>query len=125
MLQEMIMKIFLKNILSLETGLSISLNYHYKFLVLLPLEADHKLEALKHYFGITHGGVVVTRAGNTVYDNEKYLELCLNAAQTVLGYFRFALTIYGNGLNNNKRRKWWEELKDERMKDSETETSTA
>jgi hypothetical protein len=53
------------------------------------------------------------------------LNYCLNAAETVLGYFRFALTIYGNGLNNNKRRKWWEELKDERMKDSETETSTA
>jgi hypothetical protein len=40
-------------ILSRETGLSISLDYHYKFLILLPLEADEKLEALKHYFGIT------------------------------------------------------------------------
>jgi hypothetical protein len=33
-------------ILSSETGLSISLDYHYKFLVLLPLEADEKIEAL-------------------------------------------------------------------------------
>jgi hypothetical protein len=39
--------------LSKETGLSISIDYHYKFLVLLPLEADEKIEALKHYFGIT------------------------------------------------------------------------
>jgi DNA polymerase I len=40
--------------LSKETGLSISLEHHYKFLVLLPLEADEKIEILKHYFGITH-----------------------------------------------------------------------
>jgi DNA polymerase elongation subunit (family B) len=39
--------------LSKETGLSISVDYHYYFLVLLPLEADEKIEILKHYFGIT------------------------------------------------------------------------
>ena len=37
-----------------QTGLSISVDYHYKFLVLLPLEADEKIEVLKHYFGITY-----------------------------------------------------------------------
>ena len=42
--------------LSKETGLSISIDYHYKFLVLLPLEADEKIEVLKHYFGITFDG---------------------------------------------------------------------
>jgi hypothetical protein len=36
-----------------EAGLPISLEHHYKFLVLLPLEADIKMEASKHYFGIT------------------------------------------------------------------------
>ena len=37
-------------ILAKEAGLPISLEHHYKFLVLLPLEADEKMEALKHYF---------------------------------------------------------------------------
>ena len=32
--------------LSMQTGLSISVDYHYKFLVLLPLEADEKIEVL-------------------------------------------------------------------------------
>jgi len=40
----------LGDIISKETGLALSLEYHYKFLVLLPLEADEMLEALKHYF---------------------------------------------------------------------------
>jgi DNA polymerase elongation subunit (family B) len=35
-------------ILAREVGLPISLEHHYKFLVLLPLEADEKMEALKH-----------------------------------------------------------------------------
>ena len=43
-----------KDALRRETGLPISLENYYKFLVLLPLEADEKMEALKHYFGITH-----------------------------------------------------------------------
>jgi DNA polymerase elongation subunit (family B) len=44
-----------------ETGLSISIDYHYKFLVLLPLEADEKIEVLKHYFGITFDNELVVR----------------------------------------------------------------
>jgi DNA polymerase elongation subunit (family B) len=55
----------LKNQIAKETGLSISLDYHYKFLVLLPLEADEKLEALKHYFGITYDNRLVTRGIET------------------------------------------------------------
>jgi DNA polymerase elongation subunit (family B) len=47
--------------LSKETGLSISIDYHYKFLVLLPLEADEKIEVLKHYFGITFDNELVVR----------------------------------------------------------------
>ena len=43
-----------KDALRRETGLPISLEYYFKFLVLLPIEADEKMEALKHYFGITH-----------------------------------------------------------------------
>ena len=49
------------DILSKETGLSISVDYNYKFLVLLPLEADDNLEALKHYYGITQQGKLVVR----------------------------------------------------------------
>jgi DNA polymerase elongation subunit (family B) len=49
------------DILSKETGLSISIDYHYKFLVLLPLEADEKIEVLKHYFGITYEDKLVVR----------------------------------------------------------------
>jgi DNA polymerase elongation subunit (family B) len=49
------------DILSKETGLSLSIEYYYKFLVLLPLEADEKIEALKHYYGITQEGELVVR----------------------------------------------------------------
>ena len=52
-------------ILSKNTGMSLSLEYHYKFIVLLPLEADEKLEALKHYFGITYSKELVTRGIET------------------------------------------------------------
>jgi DNA polymerase elongation subunit (family B) len=55
----------LKETLSSKIGMSISLEYHYKFLVLLPLEADEKLEALKHYFGMTYDGELVTRGIET------------------------------------------------------------
>jgi DNA polymerase elongation subunit (family B) len=48
-------------LLSKETGLCISVDYHYKFLVLLPLEADEKIEVLKHYFGITFDNEIVVR----------------------------------------------------------------
>ena len=55
----------LGKIISKETGLALSVEYHYKFLVLLPLEADEKLEALKHYFGITHDNELITRGIET------------------------------------------------------------
>ncbi len=51
----------LGEVITKETGLALSLEYHYKFLVLLPLEADQKLEALKHYFGITYDGELIMR----------------------------------------------------------------
>jgi DNA polymerase elongation subunit (family B) len=49
------------DILIKETGLSMSIEYYYKFLVLLPLEANEKIEALKHYYGITQEGELVVR----------------------------------------------------------------
>src|SRR6266516_2938297 len=50
-----------KDALTRETGLPMSLEHHYKFVVLLPLEADQRMEALKHYFGITHAGELIAR----------------------------------------------------------------
>src|SRR5439155_15346667 len=50
-----------KDVLRRETGLPISLENYYKFLVLLPLEADEKMEALKHYFGITQTKELIAR----------------------------------------------------------------
>ncbi|NAL77327.1 DNA polymerase domain-containing protein, partial [Nitrososphaera sp. AFS] len=50
-----------KNILAKETDLPISIEQHYKFLVLLPLEASERMEALKHYFGITHSDEIIAR----------------------------------------------------------------
>jgi DNA polymerase elongation subunit (family B) len=55
----------LRAIIGKKTGMSLSLEYHYKFIVLLPLEADEKLEALKHYFGITYAGELITRGIET------------------------------------------------------------
>ena len=49
------------NILRKETGLPISIEHNFKFLVLLPLEANEKIEALKQYYGVTHDGKLVVR----------------------------------------------------------------
>ena len=48
-------------VLSHKIGIPISIEQHYKFLVLLPLEASERMEALKHYFGITKSGQIVAR----------------------------------------------------------------
>jgi DNA polymerase elongation subunit (family B) len=228
--------------LSKETGLSISIDYHYKFLVLLPLEADEKIEVLKHYFGITFDNELVVRGieirrhdvpafikrfqtqllytlfdckdsseilakgyenalllvtqaidmimtgegiddkdliiskllrqdiqrykslfphvsaaiqsrkyplkGDTIqyiytdskhnnplcrvtpieniqslpqYDKEKYKEMIFDAAETVLGFFGFDRTAYSSLKKNKGRKKWYEELKEQRARDIDTE----
>jgi DNA polymerase-2 len=215
-------------------------DYHYKFLVLLPLEADEKIEVLKHYFGITFDNelvvrgieirrhdvptfikrfqtqllytlfdckdsseiltrgyenalLLVTQAIDTIiteegldnkdliiskllrqdiqkyrslfphvsaaiqsrkyhlkddtiqyiytnskhknplcrvtpienlkplpqYDKEKYKEMVLDAAETVLGFFGFDRTVYSN--LKNGRRRWYEELREQLARDLETE----
>jgi hypothetical protein len=55
-----------------------------------------------------------------VYDREKYREMLLEAAETVLGYLDFDRTLYGYA-THNKKRKWWHHLKEERRKDIDTE----
>jgi DNA polymerase elongation subunit (family B) len=228
--------------LSKETGLSISVDYHYKFLVLLPLEADERIEVLKHYFGITldnelvvrgieirrhdvpafikrfqtqvlhtlfdckdaseiptkgyeNALLLVTQAIDTImtgeglddkdlviskllrqdiqkyrslfphvsaaiqsrkyplrgdriqyiytdskhnnplsrvvpieniqsmplYDREKYREMVLDAAETGLGFFGFDRTAYSDLKRYNRRKKWYQELKEQRARDIEAE----
>jgi len=234
----------LRDILSRETGLPIFLEHYYRFLVLLPLEASEKMEALKHYFGITHNNELIARGievrsndapnfikefqtellytlfdcqdsaeamskgyenalllitrtidklmtgeiklqdlvvskllgqgldkyrslfphvsaaiqlaiegkstsvgesveyiftnsghinplyrvrpealmeqnGDFDYDKEKYRELLLEAAETVLGYFGFNRAVYGGPPKRNK--KWWHELVSRRAQDIENE----
>jgi DNA polymerase elongation subunit (family B) len=56
------------------------------------------------------------------YDKEKYKEMILDAAETVLGYFGFDRTLYGNKKNMSKRKWWWmEELRQERERDIKAE----
>jgi DNA polymerase I len=55
----------IKDILAREIGIPISVEQYYKFLVLLPIEASERMEALKHYFGITHDGELITRGIET------------------------------------------------------------
>ena len=59
---------------------------------------------------------------NTLYDKEKYKEMILDAAETVLGHFGFDRTSYGNKKMISKRKWWWmEELGQERERDIRTE----
>jgi DNA polymerase elongation subunit (family B) len=46
-------------------GLEMALEFHYKFLVLLYIEADEKMEAKKHYFGLTYDNQLITRGIDT------------------------------------------------------------
>ena len=58
------------------------------------------------------------------YDREKYKEMILDAAETVLGYFGFDRALYGNNKNLSKRKwKWFEELRQERERDINIEMS--
>ncbi|MGB6674542.1 MAG: hypothetical protein WBE34_19100 [Candidatus Nitrosopolaris sp.] len=52
------------------------------------------------------------------YDKEKYREMLLQAAESILGYFGFDSTIYGG---RKKKWKWWYQLRDDRGKDIEIE----
>jgi hypothetical protein len=49
--------------------------------------------------------------------------MILDAAETVLGFFGFVRAVYSNLKRNNGKRKWrwYEELREQRTKDIETE----
>ena len=50
--------------------------------------------------------------------------MILDAAETVLCYFGFDRTVYGNLGKNRKKKKWYNELQEERTKDIQTEMMT-
>jgi DNA polymerase elongation subunit (family B) len=55
------------------------------------------------------------------YDKEKYKEMILDAAETVLKFLGFDRTVYENPRNNRKKKKWYEELHQDRTKDIQAE----
>ena len=58
------------------------------------------------------------------YDKEKYKEMILDAAETVLGYFGFDRSVYGNKKNIHMRKwRWLDELRQERERDISIEMS--
>ena len=60
--------------------------------------------------------------GKLDYDKEKYKEMILDAAETVLGYFGFDRSIYGNKKNIGPRKwRWLQELRQERENEIRTE----
>lgn len=59
---------------------------------------------------------------NLRYDKEKYREMILDAAQSVLGYFGFDRSVYGDKNDATPMKwKWLQELKQQREKDIKTE----
>ena len=49
--------------------------------------------------------------------------MILDAAETVLGLFGFDKTVYSSNIKKKKgRRKWYDELREERTRDIQTET---
>ena len=53
--------------------------------------------------------------GKLDYDKEKYKEMILDASETVLGYFGFDRSVYGNKKNIGPRKwRWLQELRQER-----------
>jgi DNA polymerase elongation subunit (family B) len=59
---------------------------------------------------------------NLKYDREKYREMVLDAAQSVLGYFGFDRTDYGDKRKSIPAKwRWLQELRKQREKDVQTE----
>jgi DNA polymerase elongation subunit (family B) len=99
-----------------ETGLGMTLEYHYKFLVLLYIEADEKMEARKHYYGLTSDNQLITRGIDTrrhdspvfikdfqrtlltkLFDCNSYEEVLTNEYQNALLYITHSIDKLMNG----------------------------
>jgi DNA polymerase elongation subunit (family B) len=64
--------------------------------------------------------VFVEENGDFDYDEEKYRDMLLESAETVLGFFGFDRTPLGDPAK--KLKKWWQRLNEEKLEDSNTET---
>ena len=54
---------------------------------------------------------------------KKNTEMILDAAETVLGFWGFDRIVYSSNIKKNEvRRKWYDELREERIRDIHTET---
>lgn len=106
----------LMNILIRETGLDMTLEYHYKFLVLLYIESDDKMEARKHYYGLTYDNQLITRGTDTrrhdsptfikefqstlltkLFDCNNYEDVMTNGYQNALSYITRSIDKLMNG----------------------------
>ena len=52
------------------------------------------------------------------YDKEKYLEMLLDSAESILSIFGFSRSLYG--FEKKKTRQWWHEIYQQRERDIET-----
>jgi hypothetical protein len=92
----------------------------------------HLKEILSNTFTQIHSTQILCRVapidstndvrGKLDYDKEKYKEMILDAAETILGYLGFDRSLYGNKKNIGPRKwRWLQELRQERKKDIGTE----
>jgi hypothetical protein len=65
---------------------------------------------------------VIEQAKEQDYDKEKYRDMLLEAAETVLGYFGFDRTLYGD-IGRSKNRNWCYAHRQKSTNDIETERS--
>ena len=99
-----------------ETGLGMTLEFYYKFLVLLYIEADEKMEARKHYYGLTYDNQLITRGIDTrrhdsptfikefqitllskLFDCNSYEEVLTNGYQNAFLYITHSIDKLMNG----------------------------
>ncbi len=99
------------SLLKKETGLEMTLEFHYRFLMLLYIEADDKMKARKHYYELTYDNQLITRGIDTrrhdspafikefqitllskLFDCNNYEEVLTNGYQNALLYITQVLT---------------------------------
>ena len=59
-----------------------------------------------------------------VYDKEKYRDMLLDAAETVLGYFGFDRTLFGVTSRSKNRKWWWHQIREQWQRDTDIEKSS-
>jgi DNA polymerase elongation subunit (family B) len=89
------------NVLIRETGLNMTLEFYYKFLVLLYIEADEKMEARKHYYGLTYDKQLITRGIDTRrHDSPTFLKEFQITLLTKLLDYNSSEEVLTNGYQN-------------------------